>query len=62
MLPGFKCHRCTAKMERVDAHSWMCVPCRINEYWVEDTPDEIIEQMLQREWDAAQLSINPDVA
>lgn len=51
MRPGFRCERCTNVMDRVDPHTWICIPCRINEYWPADTPDEEIEAMLQREWD-----------
>ena len=62
MLPGFLCHLCTQKMEKVDAHSWMCVRCRVNEYWPEHEDEDEISSLLQREWDAANHSLNDDVA
>lgn len=36
------CSRCTKEMEQITASSWMCQPCRRNEYWwPEEPPAEV---------------------
>lgn len=48
-MPTLSCENCTRPMEQVDEMSWMCVPCRRNEYWLISAP-EAAGGYLQREF------------